>query len=336
MASIRDVAALAGVSAATVSRVLNNDTTYKIREETRSKVWDATARTGYKQKAAPHSNKAAAAPLDKRIGCILSVTKDKYRDPYFMSIYAGVEARLMEKGYSIAFLKTYYEVQEPETLRAILEAPPAGIILMEQLSPSLYRSLRARIPACVGIDTRTPDIDIVGYDHFDAGMHLANHLIKKGHQKIAFLGGSIFGPKGAVSRRYLGFAAAMHIASLPVRPEWVLDCQWDEILCIGLVKKLMAQPAPPTAICAASDLMAMAALSALYSIGIRVPEQVAVIGLSNIQLSQFSSPPLTTYAVPTEAIGQVAADFLDERLRGCALPPRKLYLPITKVVRASV
>ena len=128
----------------------------------------------------------------------------------------------------------------------------------------------------------------------------------------------------------------MHIASLPVRPEWVLDCQWDEILCIDLVKKLMAQPAPPTAICAASDLMAMAALSALYSIGIRVPEQVAVIGLSNIQLSQFSSPPLTTYAVPTEAIGQVAADFLDERLRGCALPPRKLYLPITKVVRASV
>ena len=128
MASIRDVAALAGVSAATVSRVLNNDTTYKIREETRSKVWDATARTGYKQKAAPHSNKAAAAPLDKRIGCILSVTKDKYRDPYFMSIYAGVEARLMEKGYSIAFLKTYYEVQEPETLRAILEAPPAGQI----------------------------------------------------------------------------------------------------------------------------------------------------------------------------------------------------------------
>ncbi len=336
MASIREVAALAGVSAATVSRVLNNDTTYKIREETKNKVWNAAAQTGYKQKASAHSGRAAAAPAGKRIGCILSVTKDKYRDPYFISIYAGLEARLLEKGYSVAFLKTYFEMQEPETLRAILEAPPTGLILMEQLDPALYSSLRARIPACVGIDTRNPDIDIVGYDHFEAGMRLANHLIRKGHQKIAFLGGTIFGPRGAVSRRYLGFVAAMHVAGLPIRSEWVLDCKWDEILCIDLIKALMAQPDPPTAICAASDLMAMAALSALYSIGVRVPEQMAVIGLSNIQLSQFSSPPLTTYAVPMEAIGQVAAELLDERLRGCTLPPRKLYLPIAKVVRASV
>ncbi len=144
---------------------------------------------------------------------------------------------------------------------------------MEQLDPALYSSLRARIPACVGIDTRNPDIDIVGYDHFEAGMRLANHLIRKGHQKIAFLGGTIFGPRGAVSRRYLGFVAAMHVAGLPIRSEWVLDCKWDEILCIDLIKALMAQPDPPTAICAASDLMAMAALSALYSIGVRVPEQ---------------------------------------------------------------
>lgn len=86
--------------------------------------------------------------------------------------------------------------QEPETLRAILEAPPAGIILMEQLSPSLYRSLRARIPACVGIDTRTPDIDIVGYDHFDAGMHLANHLIKKAIKKSPFWAAASSGRRG--------------------------------------------------------------------------------------------------------------------------------------------
>lgn len=229
--------------------------------------------------------------MDKRIGCILSVTKDKYRDPYFMSIYAGVEARPMEKGYSIAFLKTYYEVQEPETLRAILEAPPAGIILMEQLpSLSFYRSLRARIPACVGIDTRTPDIDIVGYDHFDAGMHLANHLIKKGHQKIAFWAAASSGRRGRRAAATSDLVMAMYIASLPDCPEWVLDCQWDEISALIWLKADGAAR-PPTAICAASDLMAMAALSALYSIGIRVPEQVAVIGLSNIQLSQFSSPP---------------------------------------------
>lgn len=335
VASIRNVAARAGVSVATVSRVLNNDTTYKMREETRSRVWDAVAQTGYRQKTRAAA-KAAPAPAGRRVGCVLSVTKDKYRDPYFMSIYAGLETRLIEKGYSVAFLKTFFEIQEPETLRGILEDPPVGLILMEHLEPELYRRLRVHIPVCVGIDTRHADIDIVGYDHFEAGMRLANHLITKGHRKIAFLGGTIFGRRGMASRRYLGFVAAMHLAGLPVCPEWVLDCQWDELLCIDLVKELMARPDPPTAICAASDLMAMAALSALYSIGVRVPEQMAVIGLSNIQLSRFSSPPLTTYNVPTEEIGRVAVDLLEERLNGCSLPPRRICLPIEPVIRASV
>ena len=338
MASIREVAALANVSIATVSRVLNNDSTYKMREETRRRVWNAVAQTGYRQKTRAHPHEAACVPTGKGVGCILSVTKDKYYDPYFMSIYAGIEARLAEKGYSVAFLKTYFEVQEHATFRAILDDPPVGLILMDQLNRSLYHSLRARIPVCIGIDTGHPDIDVVGYDHFEAGMRITNHLISKGHRKIAFVGGSVLNKKGkgSASRRYLGFLAAMHLAGLPIRPEWVLDCQWDELICIELVKKLMAQPDPPTAICAASDLMAMATLSALYFIGVSVPGQVAVIGLSNIQLSQFSSPPLTTYTVPTEEIGRVAVDLLEERLQGCSLPPRRVYLPITKVVRASV
>ncbi|MBD5093313.1 MAG: LacI family transcriptional regulator [Subdoligranulum sp.] len=336
MASIREVAALANVSVATVSRVLNNDNTYKMREETRQRVWDAIAQTGYRHKTRSNPHDAISVPMGKGVGCILSVTKDKYRDPYFMSIYAGIEQRLAQKGYSVAFLKTYYEFQEPAVLRAILDDPPLGLILMEQLSPSLFRNLRARIPVCIGIETGYPDIDVVGYDHFEAGMRITEHLISKGHRKIAFVGGSVLRKKSGASRRYLGFMAAMQLAGLPVRPEWVLDCQWDELICIDLVKALMAQPDTPTAICAASDLMAMATLSALYSIGVSVPGQVAVIGLSNIQLSQFSSPPLTTYSIPAEEIGHVAVDLFEERLQGCDLPPRKVYLPITKVVRASV
>lgn len=336
MASIRDVAALAGVSIATVSRVLNNDATYKMKDETRNKVWEAVAQTGYRHKTALHPNDHVHASAERRIGCILSVTRDKYRDPYFMSIYAGLESRLTELGYSVAFLKTYLEIQDPEILQSTFSSPPAGIILMEQLNPKIYRYLRARIPVCIGIDTQHPDIDNVGYDHLEAGLRITNHLIEKGHKDIAFIGGSILGKNSVRSRRYIGFVAAMQLAGLKVRPEWVLDCQWDEVLCIEMVKKLMEQPERPTAICAASDLMAMAALSALYSIGISVPDQVAVIGLSNIKLSQFSSPPLTTYSVPTKEIGRIAVDLLDRRLNGSTLPPCRVYLPLTKVVRASV
>ena len=336
MASIRDVANLAGVSIATVSRVLNNDATYKMRDETRNKVWEAVAQTGYRNKTFVHAPDSIPAPAARKVGCILSVTKEKYRDPYFTSIYAGIEACLMEKGYSVAFLKTYLEIQDPEVLQNTFADPPAGLILMEQLNPKIYRYLRARIPVCIGIDTQHNDIDNVGYDHFDAGLRTTNYLISKGHKKIAFLGGSVLGKNGKASRRYLGFVAAMQLAGLPVRPEWVLDCQWDELACIDLVKELMACPERPTAICAASDLMAMAALSALYSMGVTVPDQMAVIGLSNIKLSQFSSPPLTTYTIPTEDIGRIAVDLLDERLNGLDRPPCRIYLPLTRVVRASV
>lgn len=336
MSTIREVAKLAGVSAATVSRVLNNDATYKMRNETRDRVWQAVAQTGYRQRPVAVSAEKDYRPRQNQVGCILSVTAEKYRDPYFMSIYAGIEARLAQKGYSVAFIKTYAELQDPQTLQASFEQPPAGLILMEHLDSKMYRYVRARVPVCVGVDTQHPDIDNVGYDHFEAGLQLARYLIAKGHREIAFVGGSIFKKKGEGSRRYMGFLAAMHMAGLSVRPEWVLDCHWNERECTELVKRLMAGAERPTAICAASDLMAIAALSALYSIGVGVPGQVAVIGLSNIELSQFSSPPLTTYSIPTGEIGRIAVDLVAERLAGCALPPRRVTLPLTRIERSSV
>lgn len=337
MSSIRDVAKLAGVSTATVSRVLNNDHTYKMTDETRNKVWQAVSDAGYKTKArktgAPSS---IVVPANHSVGCIMSVTKDKYRDPYFMSIFAGVEQRLAEKGYVLAFLKTYFELQEKEILRQTFENPPNGLILMETLSTAMYRYVHARVPVCVGVDTRHDDIDNVGYDQFETAERTTRFLISRGHKDIAFIGGS--GPSGNLHEngRFLGFFAAMQKAGLSIQQAWVRDCQWDELICIDQVKEIMTASKRPTAIYAASDLMAMAALSALYSMKINVPGEVGVIGLSNIELSKFSSPPLTTYEIPAHEIGLVAVDLLERRLQGSSLLPQRIYLPTKRVLRLSV
>lgn len=335
MSTMRDIARLAGVSVATVSRVVNNDQTYRMRQETRDRVWKAIADSSYQVPPPRVEAPRKATQKNMRIGCLLSIVKDKYRDPYFMSVLSGIEARFAEYGYALGFLRTQVELHNPMVLREILEDPPDGIILMETLPPEFYRKLRAKIPVCVGVDTLHEDIDNIGYDQFITAKNAVETLILRGHRRIAFIGGS---PSDdfAGNGRYIGYRYAMQNANLPTHEGWMYNCRWDEPTCMAQVREMMAFADRPSAIFAASDLMAIAAMSALYSMGISVPGQVAVIGISDIELSRFSSPPLTTYAVPAYEIGLLAANFIHDRLEGSFPLPRRVLLPTKLIERESV
>ena len=162
MPTIREVAALANVSVATVSRVLNNDQTYKMKEETRQRVWQAVAQTGYRLPSTAKPRPKPSGTENVSVGCVLSVTKDKYRDPYFMSVLSGVEQALEARGYSLAFTSTYYDLKYKDTLMSTFSKPVSGLILMETLDSQTYNYVRAKVPCCVGVDTLHTDIDNVG------------------------------------------------------------------------------------------------------------------------------------------------------------------------------
>ena len=339
MPNIREVANLAGVSVATVSRVLNNDAKYKMTDETRARVWQAVTQLNYKAKprvkSAESGEAAASSKSAVKIGCILSVTKYKYSDPYFMAILSGVETRLTENGYSLAFIKTGAELEDKKALYSTFGEPISGLILMESLNPEAYGFIHNQVPHIVGVDTRWEDIDNVGYSHHTVAGMAVQHLIEKGHRSIGYIGGS--GVTGNIrdSSRYRGYFSSLHAAGLPVNPDWVIDCGWDEEICTREVTRLCRQKNLPTAFFAASDLMAMAALSSFYNNGVQVPGEVAVIGLSNIEVSKYSNPPLTTIEIPTKEIGMVAVDMLISRLNGYRLLPRKVVLPTTLIQRSS-
>ena len=333
MSTLREIAKLANVSIASVSRALNGDTTYKMTEDTRQRIFDAAEKLDYKYR--PSSTKERRNKSDVKIGCILSVTKDKYNDPYFMSILSGVEARLSSKGYELTFLRTGGDLEDEKVLKSTFKNEITGLILMETMKSNTYNYIREKVPYIVGVDTKRNDIDNVAYDHYDVAASAVRHLIEKGHTDIGFIGGSGSDREIKNSMRYRGYLSAMHAAGYDIRPEWVMDCQWDETLCIDLVKDLYALPKQPTAIFVASDLMAMAALSSLYEIGIKVPQQMAVIGLSNIEMSKYSNPPLTTLEVPTKELGYAAVDLLLARIEGDTLLPKKVILPTTLIHRSS-
>ncbi len=338
MSTIRDVARLANVSTATVSRILNNDTTYKMTEKTKNSVLHAVMELNYAIPASHKNTKRKAEfPLkNRKIGCILRVTKKGYNDPYYMSVLAGIEGSLRKSGIDLKFIKAAPLLQEKEQFDSIFREALDGLILMDPLSDTLYQSIKSKVSAIVGIDTLRDDIDDVGYDHLQSGILATELLIKKGHKKIGFVGGSGEGSTLHDSKRFQGYLVAMYKAGLPMRRNWIIDCEWKEELCIQKIDALCKESDLPTAIFAASDLMAMAAMNSFYNNSVRVPDQICVIGMSDIEMSQYANPPLTTFHVPKEEIGRIAVTLLLSRLHGEHILSQKVLLPIEYVERNSV
>ena len=336
MANIREVAERAGVSPATVSRVLNNNQTYKITNETRQNVLRAVTELGY-QPLVKKTGRSDCLPKDQRfsIGCLLATTRGKYRDPYYLSILSGIEEELERQGGIVSMIHTEQELEDPKVLNRVLEAELDGLVMMRRLDEPLFNLLRSRIPHIVGIDTGHMPIDNVEYDHLRVSRMAVEYLYQKGYREIGFIGGGSRNQPLNRSRRYRSYVEAMADLGLEIHREWILDCQWDDQKCMRLVEALSAGPGLPRAFYAASDLMAMAALRALYQLGIRVPAQVAVIGMSNIEMSQYANPPLTTIHVPTEEMGRTCAKVIAERIRGDQSLPRRIILPSELVPRDS-
>lgn len=338
MSTIRDVAKLANVSTATVSRIINNDTKYKITDATRNRVWDAVKALDYTLPAKPpkHKQEPTDSPSQFKVGVVLSVTKKKYNDPYFMSILSGIEKRLQAKGSVISFIKTGAELWDRANLISAFQEPVSGMILMETLNGELFDYVRGHVPYIVGIDTLRQDIDNVGYDHYQAAVIATQHLIAQGHTKIGFIGG-IDNPHNYMdSRRYQGYYIAMTAAGLPVEEKWILNCDWDEDICAEQVDAVCKSGDLPTAFFVSSDLMAIVAINILYKNKLAIPQDVAVVGISDIDIAKYTNPPLSTVHIPTEDIGTVAADMLLARMNGYDLPPQKILLPISMVNRNSV
>ncbi len=339
MSTIRDVAALAGVSAATVSRVLNHDTKYKMTDETIEKVWKAVAELGYKAPSSArdqmrHVHKTESGrEIVHRFGCILNVQGGKYNDPYYLSVLSGFEDAVMSRGYEISFIRTNKELDNPKLLYSTFQQPVSGVIIMNTLEADTFSFLKKQTPYIVGIDTDHTDIDNVAYDHYGAAFMAIRHLMEQGYKRIGFIGG--FREDMKQSRRYNGYFSALHCFGLEYNPDWVLASNWDEEYCERAVREAYAKKHLPDAYFVASDLMAIGVLRTLFDLGVEVPGRVAVIGLSNIEISKYSNPPLTTISLPIHDMGRVAAGLLIDRIEGDDTPPKVVTLSAEVLKRSS-
>jgi LacI family repressor for deo operon, udp, cdd, tsx, nupC, and nupG len=325
-ASINVVAEHAGVSIATVSRVLNSSK--PVNADTRERVEAAVAALGYRANAFARS-------LTRGESRLLLVLVPDFANPFFSEIVKGVESVTRRQGYSIILSGAPDTLaRDSQSLEALYNRLVDGVISLanyHDLRPILKDAPGLPWVSCseFNLDSGVPHVSI---DHEQAAVDAVQYLINRGHRRIALLGADE-NYLWARQRR-AGYVTALRRAGREIEPQLIrLARGTDYSFGMEAAGALLAQESPPTGLFAVSDTLAIGAIKAFRRAGRRVPEDIAVVGFDNISLSQVFEPALTTIAQPMFELGAAAANLLLERLAGAN--PGSLTLQHALVVRES-
>lgn len=329
MANIRDVAKAAGVSIATSSRILSNDSTFKAAEITKQNVFRAANQLGY----AYHKREKFSPKIS--IGCILPITSEKYSDPFFTSILHSIEEECNKHNIIISAIRNCTELQDSQILREILCLKLQGLIIMEALPDSILSVLNNNIPNIIMIDQPDFKFHSIGFDHNQANMQVMEYFMKCGYRKIAYIGGAAPFISVIDSLRLICYREALRKNNIPYDESLILDCGWDLNLCAEHTRMLLTSSNRPDAIYAGSDTLASVILGVIYKLGLKCPDDVGVIGFNNLDISAHTIPPLTTIDIPTKDIGKLAAKKLLELLQNSDIPITRIVVPTSLVIRDS-
>ncbi len=209
---------------------------------------------------------------------------------------------------------------------------------MERIPDATLSTLRKHIPHIIFIDNYDleHEFDCIGFDHYSANWQVMHCLINHGYQRIALISGTSPNEPLSDTFRLLCYREALRRAGIPFDSNLVKDCLWDMELCARQTRELMSLPEPPEVIFAGSDSLASSVLSTIYSMGLRCPDDVGVIGFNNIPLSAHMVPPLTTVSIPTRDIGIAAVQRMMELVRGKGGAKRKILFPTRLMERQSL
>ena len=334
MPNITDVAREAGVSIATVSRVVN-DNGYPVRAETRAQVEEAVKRLGFRP------NDLARGLMQKRTRTVGLLVPD-LANPYYPEIARGVEDVASEHLYALVFCNTDRRADKTEYyVKTLLEKRMDGIIIAgggTDFTEASTAFAEYGAPV-VFIGRHGEGGNSVQISNAAAARDATAHLTMLGHNRIAFLAGPL--ALTSVQDRLEGYRAGLDDAGIPFDPQLLREGDFGERAGYQAAQELLAQPQRPTAIFAANDLMAIGAIAATRDAGLDVPTDVSVVGFDGIALASYVRPALSTVAIPTYELGAAATRMLLELIDGKQHPEpeppegRTVWLPTELVVRES-
>lgn len=336
-ATLRDVAELAGVSVQTVSNVTRGRFDL-MGAETRERVERAMQEVGY------HPNVTARSLRQARTHSIGFFVVDEavsfMADPLTALLVAGVSDVARDSNYEVLIRGDRpFEVSK-SLAQPLLEHRADGAVVVLSGEPEVRRGyielLRSTHVPFVVFDELIDDRDVltVRTAERDSSRQLTEHIISKGHERIAFIAARI--PWALIEQRRLGYLDALEAASIEPDPRLQLfEATWQAEGGRLMAEKLLTQRVRPTAIICGSDMLAVAAMSAVKRAGLKVPDDIAVAGFNDFEFSSYTDPPLTTVRVPGYAMGRMAATMLLSALDGETPAQSDVVLENELIVRES-
>ena len=328
MVTIHDVAVRAGVSATTVSHVVNE--TRPVSDTLCARVRLAMDELGYQP------NALACSLRRKQTHTIGLIVPDN-ANPFFAEVARAIEDAAFNIGYSVILCNSDgILARELQYVDVLANKQIDGIILVAAGDSAHHvQLLQARNIPVVVVDRDIPGLaaDCVLTDNVQGGWLATNHLLTLGHHRI----GCITGPPDLISsaQRVEGYRLALQTAGVVVDETLIFPGDFRDLTGYQGTQHLLALADPPTAVFACNDLMAIGAIGAALEAGCRVPADLSVVGYDDIHLAHYTNPSLTTISQPKGELGVVAAGMLLERLRDRTLPPRRRLLTNELIIRHS-
>lgn len=328
MATMKDIARIAKVSTSTVSHVINN--TRYVSDEIREKIMKIVNELNYTPSAVARSLKVKET---KTLGMLVTATSN----PFFAEVVSGVEQYCNQHHYNLIISSIDGNEQRlQQNIQTLIQKQVDGLLLMySDTRHAMVEQLNLNLPIVV-MDWWPTELNADKiYENSEFGAYLATKtLIEQGHKNIAIITGKL--DKSLAHNRLLGYQKALQDAHLPINPDWIIESHFDFEGGVEGMKKLLQITPRPTAVFACSDTIAVGVYQVAWQQGLRIPQDISVIGYDNIMLAQYLTPPLTTIHQPKAELGKLAVETLLERIKSPDLEYKTTMLQPQLIWRASV
>ena len=332
--TLKEIAREAGVSISTVSRVINNNSK-AASKEVQDRIWEIVRRTGYTPNSVAQHLKQGGIPTSevksRSLACLFARTPAMMTDMFFSSLARSLEQEAIQHNYILKYSFSSFDINNPATFQVIADNHVNGIAVLGRCDKQTLKFLKQYFNhiVYVGLNSLDAKYDQIICEGRQAGSTAMEHLIKLGHTKIGYIG------ETACEERYAGYCDALSSHKIPLKREYVADVRLSSEDGYRGAKMLLSRDADITAVFCSNDITAIGAMHAFQESGIRIPQDISLISIDDIDTASYLTPMLTTIHIPTQEMGQMAAKILIDRIDGGHRPPIKLNLPFYLANRES-